>query len=124
MAFSQTLEIVQGDTLPVLVTTIADSSTAKSGFTLDVNDSSTFAPIDVTGATIRLYIRAIGSTTLTDTITASIADGPNGVIYFNFDSDTWDSAGTYEGEIEVTFSGGGIQTMQDLIKFKVRAQFA
>jgi len=33
------------------------------------------------------------------------------------------SAGTYEGEIEITFSGGGKQTVNDLVKFKVRDDF-
>jgi hypothetical protein len=33
-------------------------------------------------------------------------------------------AGDYEGEIEVTFpSGGGIQTVYDLLKFKLREDF-
>ena len=44
-------------------------------------------------------------------------------------SDTWDAidlygtAGTFEGELEYTTSGGGIHTVQDLIKFKVRDDF-
>jgi len=33
------------------------------------------------------------------------------------------SAGTYEGEIELTYTDGGILTLFDRLKFKVRADF-
>ena len=36
---------------------------------------------------------------------------------------TWTAAGTYEGEIEHTTNAGAIQTVQDLVKFKVRDDF-
>jgi len=33
-------------------------------------------------------------------------------------------AGDYEGEIQITFaSGGGVQTVYDLLKFKMRQDF-
>ena len=31
--------------------------------------------------------------------------------------------GTFEGEIEITFSNGGIHTVYDLVKLKVRSDF-
>jgi hypothetical protein len=34
-----------------------------------------------------------------------------------------DTAGTFEAEIEITFASGGIQTVNDLIKLKVRSDF-
>ena len=40
-----------------------------------------------------------------------------------FPTNTWTTAGTFEGEIEYTTSGGGIQTVQDLIKFNLRDDF-
>ena len=40
-----------------------------------------------------------------------------------FPSDTFAEPGVYEGEIEITFSGGGVQTLFDLIKFNVRGDF-
>jgi hypothetical protein len=33
------------------------------------------------------------------------------------------AAGDYEGEIQITFSDGQIQTVYDLLKFKVRSDF-
>lgn len=123
MAYSQTLELVAGDSLPALTFTLRDSNTAASGAVLDPNEPTTWDPIDVTGASVALKIREVGSTTLTDTLTGTIIDGPAGVVAVEFDVTTFADAGTYEGELEITFSGGGIQTIVDLIKFKVRAEF-
>ena len=52
MAYSDTLELVQGDTLPRVVVTLKDASEAASGATLDPNNSDTWAPIDLNGATV------------------------------------------------------------------------
>jgi hypothetical protein len=41
----------------------------------------------------------------------------------DFPAGTLDTAGTFEGEIEITFSSGGVQTVYDLIKLKVRSDF-
>ena len=49
MAYSSTIKLVVGDTLPVLNFTLKDSNTAASGATLDSEDSDTWAPIDLTG---------------------------------------------------------------------------
>ena len=77
MAYSDTIKLVVGDTLPELSFTLKDSNTAASGKTLDEEDNTTLAT----------------------------------------------TAGTFEGEIEHTTSGSGIQTVQDFIKFKVRDDF-
>lgn len=123
MAYSQTINLVTGDTLPELTFTLKDSQSAASGKTLDANDSSTWAPIDVTGGAVRLRLRELGSTAVKSTLTCAITDGSAGKVATDFPTGTLDSAGTFEGEIEITFSGGGIQTVYDLIKFKVRSDF-
>lgn len=121
MAYSQTLNLVTGDSLPILTMTLRDSNAPAAGYTLDENDPITWAPINITGATVTMYVRLIGSTVLKDTLIGSILDGAGGRVAITFDETTFDEAGQYEGEIEVTFSGGGVQTINDLIKFKVRA---
>lgn len=123
MAYSQTLNLVTGDTLPELTFTLKDSQEAASGSILDSEDSSTWAPINVSGATVRLRIRELGSTTVKSTLTCTITDGANGKVATNFPTGTLDTAGTFEGELEITFSNGGIQTVYDLIKLKVRSDF-
>ena len=123
MAYSQTLKLVTGDTLPELTFTLRDSQTAAPGKTLDPNDSSTWAPINVSGGAVRLRMRELGSSSVKSTLTCLIVDGPEGKVATDFPAGTLDTAGTFEGEIEITFATGGIQTVYDLIKFKVRGDF-
>ena len=123
MAYSETIKLVVGDTLPELVITLKDSNTAASGKTLDVEDSSTWAPINLTSGSVKLIIRKVGETVLTATITMSLTDASNGVATCVFPSGTWTAAGTYEGEVEFTNSSSKVQTVQDLIKFVVRDDF-
>lgn len=123
MAYSTTLELVSGDSLPLLTITLRDSNKAAEGVSLDENDQATWAPIDITDADILMKVRAVGSTTLTDTVEGTIVDAAAGKAAFVFGEDTFETAGIYEAEIEITFPGGGIQTVQDMIKFKVRAGF-
>ena len=123
MAYSQTLNLVTGDTLPELTFTLKDSQEAATGSILDSEDSSTWAPINVTGATVRLRIRELGSSTVKSTLTCTVTDGANGKVATNFPVGTLDTAGTFEGELEITFASGGIQTVYDLVKLKVRSDF-
>jgi len=123
MAYSDTIKLVTGDTEPVLTLTLKDSNSAASGQTLDANDAATWDAIDLTGASVKLRMRAVGSTTVKNTLNCTISNAALGKVITNFPTGTLDTAGTFEGEIEITFSDGGIQTLQDLIKFKVRADF-
>ena len=123
MAYSDTIKLVVGDTLPELVFTLKDSNTAAAGKTLDAEDSTTWGPVDLSNSTVKLRIREVGNTTVLSTITATITDASNGVCALTFPVGTWTTAGTFEGEIEHTTSGSGIQTVQDFIKFKVRDDF-
>lgn len=123
MAYSETIKLVKGDTLPELTITLKDSNTAASGQTLDPEDSDTFAPINITGGTVRVRIREIGETTILKTITASITDASGGKVAMLFPSDTFPDAGVYEAEVEFTKSDGNIQTVNDLIKLSVRDDF-
>ena len=123
MAYSDTLNLVTGDTLPELTFTLKDSNTAAAGFILDESDSSTWQAINVTGATVKLRLRELGSTTLKATLNCVVTDGTAGKVATDFPAGTLDTAGTFEGELELTFSSGGVQTVNDLIKFKVRSDF-
>ena len=78
MAYSSTIKLVVGDTLPVLNFTLKDSNTAASGATLDAEDSDTWAPINLTGGTVKLRIREVGSTTVSSTITCALVSAANG----------------------------------------------
>jgi hypothetical protein len=123
MAYSANLKLVVGDTLPELTITLKDSNTAASGQTLDPEDATTFAPIDITSGTVKVRIRQIGTTTVLQTVTCTITNASNGICTMLFPSNTFSSAGLYEGEVEFTKSDGNIQTVNELIKFTVRDDF-
>lgn len=109
---AEKIKLVQGDTRPSIVCTLTDSTTGL--------------PIGLSGATVRLYFKAAGADTLTATVVGSITDPSNGVVVF-FPSTApqmlQGEAGDYQGEIEITFADGTIQTIYDLLKFKVREDF-
>ena len=123
MAYSDTLKLVVGDTLPELNFTLKDSNAAASGFTLDADDSTTWEAVNLSGGSVKLRIRKVGSTVITKTITATLTGPTNGQCAIQFPTGTWTEAGTFEGELDYTTSGNGIQTVQDLVKFKVREDF-
>lgn len=123
MAYSATLNLVTGDNLPELTFTLKDKSSAASGYTLDPDNNVTWSAINISGGTVKLRLRELGSTTVKSTITCTITDAANGVVTTIFPDGVLDTAGTFEGEIEITFSNGRVQTVYDLVKFKVRADF-
>ena len=122
MSYSATIPLVEGDTLPVLYLNLKDSNSAAVGQILDESDPNTWQPIDLTGATVRLKIREVGSTTIKTTITGSVTDAVNGRVAFQWNSQALNAAGVYEAEIEMENSSG-IQTVYDLIKLRVRSDF-
>jgi hypothetical protein len=109
---SEKIKLVQGDTRPALVCSITDETTG--------------AAIDVTGCTAVLKFRETGAATLQATVPGSITNGAAGQITF-YPASTpamlQGAAGEYEGEIEITFTDGQIQTVYDVLKFKVREDF-
>ena len=125
MAYYDTINLVAGDDKPELNFTLRDSSTAATGKTLDEDDPTTWAPIDLTSETIKVHFRLLGSTTILDTMTCGkTAPYSSGKCFMQWNLTTLDvDAGTYEGEIELEDSSGRKQTIFDKLKFKVRDDF-
>jgi len=123
MAYLTTIDLVQGDQLPEIEITLKDSNTAATGQTLDPDDATTFAALDLSGGSVRMRVRQVGQTSLIDTLLGTVTNATEGKVTFIFDSDTLDTTGVLEGEIEFTDSNSRTQTVVDLIKFKVRSQF-
>jgi hypothetical protein len=122
--------LVQGDTLPQVQVVLRDS----------VSD----LPVDLVGATPRLYFRASGTknrlASVLGALQAGFEDaqrpgvvittppwdtpGRGGRVLFQFGPGDLDvPGGEYEGEIEVSFSDGSVQTVYQLLRFRVREQF-
>jgi hypothetical protein len=109
---SEKIKLVQGDTRPALTCTITDDITG--------------AAVDISAATVVLKFRAVGATTLTATVPGTVSNGPAGeVVFFPASAPEMlqGAAGDYEGEIEITYSDDQIQTVYDLLRFKVREDF-
>jgi hypothetical protein len=121
MAYYDTINLVKGDTLPELNLTLRDSNATAAGQTLDSEDPTTWAPIDLTGATARLKFKALGATVLKSTITMTLQSPyTDGKVFMQWPVGVLDTAGTFTGEVEVTYSTGAVQTVFDQLKFKVR----
>lgn len=89
-----------------------------------ITDENSGDIINITGATVLLKFRQVGSTTLQDTITGVVTSGSGGVVVFPMTETALSGpGGEYEGEIEVEFSDGSVQSVYDLLKFRVREQF-
>lgn len=125
MAYYETINLVAGDDKPELNFTLRDSNKAASGKVLDEEDPTTWAPIDLTGLTVKVHFRALGGDTILDTMTCgTIAPLTNGNCFMQWNPTTLDvDPGTYEAEIELIDSSGSKQTIFDKLKFKVRAEF-
>lgn len=106
------IKLVQGDTRPALICTLTDENTGD--------------PIPLSGATVYLKFRQVGSTTLRATLTGTVTNAAGGVVAFYWAQvpTVLDGpAGDYEGEIEIVFGDGTIQTVYDPLKFKLREDF-
>ena len=125
MAYYDTINLVSGDSKPEINLTLKDSNTAAVGQTLDPDDSTTWAAIDITSATPKLKFKALGSSTILETLTCvKVAPFTNGTCNIVWGATTLDvAAGTYEGEIELTYGDNTIQTLFDKLKFRIRADF-
>lgn len=108
---SEKIRLVQGDTLPQVLVTLTDEVTGL--------------PVNVAGASAVMRFRALGTTTLLDTLVGVVLNAANGELVFSWGPTTLNvEPGDYEGEVEVTFSNGARQTVYELLKFKVREDFA
>ena len=106
------IKLVQGDTRPALVCTITDETTGD--------------PVNITGCTVVMKFRANGLSTLQATVPGSVGNGALGQVVFypaSAPEMLQGEPGDYEGEIEITFPDGQIQTVYDPLKFKVREDF-
>lgn len=121
------IKLVQGDTKPTLL--------------VDVKDANTGLPIDISTATARLKIRMSGASTTKETLVGTLLPGltatdgsvsttapynvagVGGRVGFSWSPTSLNTAGDMFGEVEVTFADSSIQSVYEVLKFKVREQF-
>jgi hypothetical protein len=125
---SEKIKLVQGDTRPQIRCVIKDESSA--------------VPQNIIGATVLLRFRATGESAVITTLTGLLLPGLEAedgavsseagyatpgaggrVVFIPTLAMTLNPPGAYEGELEVTFVDGGIQTVFAPLKFVLRQQF-
>jgi hypothetical protein len=104
------IKLVQGDNRPYIRLTL----TSPDGDTINVST-----------ATVVVKFRRAQTTNVLATLPCAKPNGgSDGVVVFNFPGATLDvPPGAYEGEIEINFDGGEVQTVFDVLQFNVRAEF-
>jgi hypothetical protein len=83
--------------------------------------------IDFSGGSCALKFRAKGATTTLFTLAAAdVGDNfQDGIAIFSFSGTQLDiDEGYYEGEIEITYSSGTIETVYQVLDFYLREDFA
>ena len=86
------------DTAPAIRVQLKDSSGAN---------------VDVTGGTVKFIMMAVGGGSPKVNATATIVDGPNGIVSYTPISADTDTPGSYTAEWEVTYLSGAKQTFPD-----------
>lgn len=129
---TQHVNLVQGDTAPSLYFSITDERTG--------------APVDLTGAAAVMHFRAVGATSVLESIPCTVipgielddgdggfsvslaapynVPGPGGRLQLDWTTTALDGAGEFEGEVQITFPNGRQQTVLRTVSFSVREQFA
>lgn len=83
-------------------------------------------PADLTGATVRMYFRKKRTKELIGTLLnrSNAEQKLKGEAIFLFEVEHLDGEkGMYEGEVEVTYLDGGIETVYNIIDFYLREDF-
>jgi len=108
-----------------LITLVADDT--KPDLLIQLTDETSGLPLDVSNPTWTVYFqfRSKGSTTTLFTQTCTkVGDGSSGQVRMEWPTTGLAvDAGRYEGEVYVDMNGE-IQTVYELINFKVREDFA
>lgn len=107
---ADTYKYVQGDTGPQIQVTITSA-----------NGTAT----NLTGGSVTLHFRAAGTTNVLFSRPLTLSDPTNGKATLVWaTSDLNVDAGNYEGELETVLSTGQRETRFELLKFKIREDFA
>ena len=91
MAFT----IKKGDTSPSIQSTLKDSAGVA---------------VNITGATVKIHMKEIGSSTLKVDQTMIIVDASGGIVKYDWSSSDTDTIGTYYVEFEVTKADNSVET--------------
>ena len=89
--------------------------------TVDLEDASG-AAVALSGATARFHMKKYGATSLKIDAAADITDADNGRVEYSWTSGDTDTAGTYYGEIEITYGDATVETFPNSGYFTIIIQ--
>lgn len=114
------IKLVQGDDLPAVSFTIRDAHSAAYGMVLDKKDPDTWAPVDLTGATVTGVVSKAGENRQIDVVAVYVTAPSVGCVIVHLsDCSFISTVGEYECEVTVLFPLGQ-QTVYDMLTFDVR----
>ena len=87
--------IKTNDTSPKLAVTLQDANSV---------------PVNISGATVRFHMKAFGATSLKTDAPMTITNATGGIVQYSWVAADTNLAGTYYGEVEVTYSDSTIET--------------
>ena len=67
-------------------------------------------PVDLIGATVRFYMRLMGSNSTTIDASASVISEASGIVQYDWVAGDTADVGSYQAEFEVTYPDGNIET--------------
>jgi hypothetical protein len=126
---AEKIRLVQGDSRPQIVLSLTDEFT---GVAINLSEQDTV---------VRVKLREAGATSVKATMICGKllgfqnADGTinygspynvpgaGGRVFMDWEPNALSSVGEYEAEIEITYPDGSVQTVYDVLKFRVRAEF-
>lgn len=122
------ISLVRGDSKPDIVVNLNDRTTWDY---LDVSDASTSVTMKFRKRGTSDVLQTLTADKLTGglqadgTIDTTVATpGAGGRVQFSWPVGSLDiDPGYYEGEVSINFPGGIVQTLHDVLKFSVRADF-
>lgn len=99
MAFT----IKQSDTSPAIRATLQDANGT---------------PVNITGASVRFHMKSLEGTLVVDQPMAIVTPS-SGVVRYDWQTVDTDTAGTFVGEIEVTYLDGSVETFPNTGNFAI-----
>ena len=106
-----------------IYTLVKNDSAPQIKVTLTREDDGT--AINFVGGSCKLKFRKKDTTVVLFTLNAPTTDDfANGEAVFGFSSSNLDQdAGYYEGEVEITYSTGAVETLFEILEFYLRSDF-
>lgn len=122
------IKLVQGDTKPDIIVALNDR---MDGSYINVSDANASVVMKFRKRGTTAVLQEMEGTKLTGglqadgTIDTTITTpGAGGRVSFTWQPGALDvDPGYYEGEITVTYANGSVQTLHDIVKFSLRADF-